>query len=224
MANQGIKGIMLVNVPTTAERVAACRQRGLSLVCVDPSTTPPPADITTIAATNYRGGLQATQHLIGLGHRRIGMVCGAWGSVPNDERMAGYLIALSSAGIVHDPTLVAAGDFRYEGGLVAGRYLLSLDDPPTAIFAQSDEMAMGVYEAARRLGVSIPGELSVVGFDDGFAAQYSAPPLTTVRQPLEQMGATAVVALNDMLAHRVPHPMELETKLVVRASTATAPR
>ena len=132
---------------------------------------------------------------------------------------------MERAGIVHDPGLVRYGDFQHEGGFRCGGELLDLDDRPTAIFAGSDQQALGVYEAARRRGLLIPEDLSVVGFDDLPVARWLSPPLTTVRQPLIEMGRVAA----EMLGHLIEgsrlrsQRMELSTDLLVRESTA-APR
>jgi len=219
-ADEGYSGVALITVPVTADRVRACDDRGLPLVTIDPATQPPPGT-ASVSATNWRGGYQATEHLLELGHRRIGIITGMRDSVPAAERLAGYTSALMRWGVAFDDSLVVEGDFRYETGTVGARYLLGLAEPPTAIFASCDPMAFGVLEVARRLGLRVPQGLSVVGYDDGYAAAHSVPPLTTVRQPLEVMGATAVRALLGMIEHSAERlPVQVETQLVVRASTA----
>lgn len=222
MADRGVAAVILANLPVTADHAAACDERGLALVCVDPSTTPLPAQAAVVSSANFEGGRQAVLHLAQLGHRRIGMITGPAGAEPTLARSAGYRAALAEVGLPYDEDLVVTSQFRYEGGMVAAKFLLQTPQRPTAIFAQCDEMALGVYEASRRLGIGVPDELSVVGFDDGFAAQYAAPPLTTVRQPLEEMGSSAVAAACDLLEGLRPQPSQLATRLVVRASTAAA--
>ena len=133
-----------------------------------------------------------------------------------------YRSALERAGIGFDPELVRNGDFRHEGGFSRGGELLDLADPPSAIFAGSDQQAFGLYEAARRRGLRVPQDLSVVGFDDLPVARWVSPPLTTVRQPLAEMGRAAAQMLGDLIdglplrATRV----ELSTELIVRESTS----
>jgi LacI family transcriptional regulator len=132
-------------------------------------------------------------------------------------RLDGYRAALETAGIAVDPDLIREGDFHVQRAYEEGRALLSLPDPPTAIFAGSDLQAFGLYEAARVLGLRVPEHLSVIGFDDLPMARWAWPPLTTIRQPLSEMAATATrLVLGEGGEKRV----ELATSLVVRQSTA----
>ncbi|MEO3808295.1 LacI family DNA-binding transcriptional regulator [Sphaerisporangium sp. B11E5] len=182
-------------------------------------------DIPTIGATNWAGGFTATEHLIGLGHRRIGVITG-----PDDvrcslERLDGYRAALRRAGLPVDESLIRQGDFYAGGGRRGAASLLDLPEPPTAVFAGSDQQAAGVYEEAHVRGLRVPDDLSVVGFDDTEVCEWMSPHLTTIRQPLAQM---AVIAVRNVLepAHtggEQPLRLELSTSLVVRESTA-APR
>ena len=139
------------------------------------------------------------------------------------SRVAGYRAACESAGLPPDRQLVRYGNFMHEGGLRGAEALLALADPPTAIFAGSDQQATGVYEAVRRAGRTIPGDVSVVGFDDLNFAEWTAPPMTTVRQPLHEMGvAAARTLLRIVNGERLESTrIELATQLVVRGSTAT---
>ncbi|GLY04288.1 MULTISPECIES: LacI family DNA-binding transcriptional regulator [Actinoplanes] len=180
------------------------------------------ADVPTIGATNWSGGRTATDHLLELGHRRIGFVAGPRQLLCSRARLDGYRAALEAAGVRVDEALIRTGDFRYETGFAAAQHLLDLADPPTAIFASSDLMALGVYEAARRRGLRVPDHLSVIGFDDLPESQWASPPLTTVRQPLAEMGALAartVLRLSRGETIETPR-LELVTKLMVRESTA----
>ena len=131
-----------------------------------------------------------------------------------------YRAALERAGIAADPELIATGDFHYDSALTAASAMLARPDRPTAIFAASDVQAMGVYEAARRCGLKLPADLSVVGFDDVALAKWASPPLTTLRQPLAEMAAMATRTLlgNDPAGFQ--NRVELATSLVVRSSTA----
>lgn len=124
-----------------------------------------------------------------------------------------------------DPELIAPGEFNYESGFRAGERLFDLDDPPTAVFAASDQMALGVYEALRQRGLRVPDDVSVVGFDDLPQARWSSPPLTTVRQPLDDMGRLAVRTLRRLMdSEEIESPrVELATELIVRDSTAPSP-
>jgi DNA-binding LacI/PurR family transcriptional regulator len=164
----------------------------------------------------------ATRHLLELGHRRIAMLGGHQDWPFCRARMDGYTAAMAAAGVPVDPALVRIGRLYVPGGLADGAALLSLPDPPTAIVTTNDLQAHGVYEAARQAGVGIPDRLSVVGFDDLPFTRWAGPPMTTVRQPLTLMGATAarmVVALAN--GERLEqHRVELSTELVIRQSTA----
>ncbi|MEU4743148.1 substrate-binding domain-containing protein, partial [Actinosynnema sp. NPDC023658] len=179
-------------------------------------------DLLSVAATNRAGGVTAVRHLLSLGHRRIGVVGGPRDVLCSRARLDGYRFAHDRAGLAVDPALVRHADFSREGGRREAVELLRLPDRPTAVFAANDEQALGVVEAARAAGLSVPGDLSVVGFDDLPAARWSAPALTTVRQPLAAMGRRAGWMLADLIAGRPPATdrVELATELVVRSSTA----
>ncbi|PRY54048.1 LacI family transcriptional regulator [Glycomyces artemisiae] len=221
IAAQGAAGLVVVTAELTAEEMTACEQADLPLVVIDPAN-PLDERVTSLGATNWAGGVQATRHLLDLGHRRIGFAGGPVQSVPARERLHGYREALESAGIDLDPALMGSGKFEESTGAVLTDRMLDLDDPPTAIFAASDSIAVGVLRSARRHGLAIPDDLSVVGFDDTYNAMWMEPPLTTVKQPLRQMGRVAARTVIDLAAGKVPdsHHVQLATTLVVRDSTA----
>jgi len=182
-------------------------------------------DVPTIGTTNWAGGYSATAHLVELGHRRIGTVTGPVGVRCSEDRLDGYRAALTRAGLPYDEALMRRGTFRSAEGRRATAQLLDLADPPTAIFAASDLTARGVYEEAHARGLAIPGDLSVVGFDDVEVCEWLNPRLTTVRQPLAQM---AGLAIRTVLEGSIPSGeptvhLELSTTLVVRESTAPPP-
>lgn len=189
------------------------------IVVIDP-VGQPEAGIPSIGSSNWAGGMQAAEHLLGLGHRRIATITGRIDTLCAQARLDGYRAALARAGIIPDPALIAEGDFRFESALASARGLLSLNERPTAIIAASDVQAMGVYEAARQHGLRIPEDLSVIGFDDIPSAGWMAPPLTTVRQPLAEMAALAVRFLVAGNSADYNNRAELSTNLVVRGSTA----
>ena len=146
--------------------------------------------------------------------------------MPGGERLQGYLSALTMGHLPHDQQLIAGHGFGHEDGLLAGRELLSLpaDLRPTAIFAASDFLALGVYAAAREHGLRVPDDISVVGFDDTTMAPLATPALTTVRQPLEDMGSSAVRTVLDLEADRpATGPIRITTSLTIRESTAPPP-
>lgn len=173
-----------------------------------------------VAVRNWQGAYAATTYLIELGHRRIGFITGNIEMHSAMERLAGYQAALIDHDIPLAPELVVEGDFVQATGFVRGHTLLSLPQRPTAIFASNDVMAFGVIDAARDRGMRVPEDLSVVGFDDIAEAATIYPALTTVRQPLEQMGRTAT----QMLLRLIESPSTpaeriiLPTELIIRKS------
>ncbi|MWA15191.1 LacI family DNA-binding transcriptional regulator [Streptomyces sp. BA2] len=200
------------------------RRLGVPLVVIDPAGSPA-TEAPTVGATNWAGGMAATEHLLGLGHRRIGFIEGPPRLLCSRARLDGYRAALDVAGVPVDDELIVPGDFYHASGFTGCNQLLDLADPPTAVFASSDQMALGAIEALRRRGLRVPEDMSVVGFDDLPEVRWSAPPLTTVRQPLSDMGKLAARAVLDLARSVAPASprVELATELVVRASTA-APR
>lgn len=217
-------GVILVISPLDYPLQEELQRLNVPMVVVDPAGGAAP-DTPTIGASNWAGGLSAVDHLLEYGHRRIGFVAGPRSLLCSRARLDGYRAGLDAAGIAVDDRLIREGDFYHESGFHSGSALLNLDDPPTAIFASSDQMAFGVYEAVRQRGLRVPDDVSVVGFDDLPEARWCSPPLTTVRQPLSEMGALAarnvlrLASGDDLESLRV----ELATSLTVRESTTTPP-
>jgi LacI family transcriptional regulator len=207
----------------TAADLAALSRARLPLVVVDPMNVVQP-DVTSVGSTNFAGGMAATQHLLSLGHRRIAYLGGPPTSGCNQARMNGYRGAMEAAGLPVPKDYIWLREFLYDDGLAGGAALLDLPEPPTAIFAGSDEVALGAMEAARARGLRVPEDLSVVGFDDTQVARLASPQLTTVRQPIREMGAVALrTALRLAAGEKVDsHHVELATQLIVRDS-ATEP-
>ncbi|UQU62047.1 LacI family DNA-binding transcriptional regulator [Couchioplanes caeruleus] len=214
-------GVIFVNSELTATVSTELTRLGIPVVVVDPVGNSE-SDVPTIGATNWAGGLSATEHLAKLGHRRIGFIAGPRHVMCSRARFDGYRAGMEAAGLRVDEDLIRQGDFYHESGYVRGAELLARPDPPTAIFAASDQMALGVYEAARRRGLRVPDDVSVMGFDDLPEARWSSPPLTTIRQPLAEMGGLAArTALRLAQGDRVAAPrVELSTELILRDSTA----
>ena len=173
-------GVIAVLSDLSEGQRALLNSRGIPLVVVDP-TGEPLHDTPSIGATNWSGGLAATRHLLGLGHRRIGVVAGPESVLCSRARLDGYRAAMDEAEVPIDPGLIRFGNFHVQDGVTEGRALLRLPDRPTAIFAGNDLQALGVYQAAREARLHIPEDLSVVGFDDLPVATWVGPPLTTVR-------------------------------------------
>ncbi|HCX85774.1 MAG TPA: LacI family transcriptional regulator [Micrococcales bacterium] len=184
-----------------------------------------PAGVPTVGSNNWNGGLAATRHLLALGHRRIGVISGPADVLCSRARVDGYRSAHDEMGVARDPGLVRWGEFIAESGYAHGRDLLDRPDRPTAIFAGSDYQAMGVMRAARELGLRVPDDLSIVGYDDLPVTEWLNPALTTVNQPLREMAGLATrMVLTLAEGRRPPSPrVELLTELVVRSSTAPPP-
>ncbi len=177
----------MLHLPDSSElqRLAAAR---VPLVVIDPPEEPG-AGIRSVGTTNWQGGLTATRHLIELGHRRIGIICGPERLWSSRARLAGYRAALQAAGLPAPAELVRRDDFCLGGGRRQGGHLLDLAEPPTAVVAGNDSQAFGVLQALAERGLRAPADLSVVGFDDVPVASWATPALTTIRQPLAAMAA-----------------------------------
>ncbi|TQS24435.1 LacI family DNA-binding transcriptional regulator [Microbispora sp. KK1-11] len=197
----------------------------IPLVLLDP-TGDPGHRVPSVGAGNWNGGLTATRHLLELGHRRIAIITGPPHALSSRARLDGYRAALDTAGVPVDPELICQGDYQIEDGLTHTHRLLRLSDPPTAVFASNDGQAIGVYHAAHQLGLRIPEDLSVVGFDDMPPVRWAIPPLTTINQPLTDMaGAAAAMLVTLARGEPLPHHRkEFATTLVVRESTAPPKR
>ncbi|AMX03429.1 LacI family DNA-binding transcriptional regulator [Microbulbifer thermotolerans] len=175
----------------------------------------------SVKLDNRAAARAMTDHLVRLGHRRIGVIKGPQRSPLTRDRIAGYRDALDAAGIIYDETLLCPGDFTLQSGHRAAGTLITRDNPPSAIFCENDEMAIGAIQRIKQGGLRVPEDISVAGFDDIAFASYSDPPLTTIAQPAEEFGATAARLLIDQLEGRqqgVTHSV-LPYDLVVRDST-----
>jgi LacI family transcriptional regulator len=218
-------GALLVLPEESNEELRLLTNHGYRFVVIDPLRALDEG-IPVVSAAHASGANQATRHLLDLGHRRIGVITGPPEGTASMSRLQGYHAALAAAGVMPDPDLEIAADFVIAGGVSAASRLLALPEPPTAIFAFNDSLAIGAFRAARARGLSIPGDLSVVGFDDTRDASIVYPALTTVRQPLAELGRMAVTLLARLLERQPFEPLrvELATKLVVRDSTAPPAR
>ena len=214
-------GVVLVFSDLPAEYRRALKLRAIPFVIIDPAGDPSP-DVPSIGSANWSGGLMATRHLIELGHRKIAAITGPDDMMCSHARIDGFRSAMSAAGLEVRPDWVRFGDFHTAGGQFHGTQLLQGDDRPTAIFAGSDLQALGVLEAVRGLGLRVPEDLSLVGYDDIPLAKWVSPALTTIRQPLKRMGEEAtrlVLRMSRTPLDSIPR-MDLATNLVVRESTA----
>jgi LacI family transcriptional regulator len=215
-----VDGLLIVLPTGLPEYVARLSGERYPFVLIDHDSAAPGCDV--VNAANRVGTREGIAYLIGLGHRRIGFISGRPDVGASHERYAGYREALSDAGIALDPALVVDGDFMGTRGHQAALELLARPQPPTAIFASSDAAAVGVIGAARAMDLDVPGDLSVLGFDDITQPAYVGPGLTTVRQPLREMGRVAVRRLFERLADPLTEPVRVvvDTELVIRQTTA----
>lgn len=219
-------GAIIVLVDTTAAQLNTLTTANIPVVVIDPISRPP-ADVASIGATNWDGGRLAAEHLLELGHTRIGVVGGRRTELSSSARIDGFITALRAQGVAIPEEWLAYGDWDRELAHRAAAAMLSGTSRPTAIFACSDFMALGVYDAARDAALSIPNEVSVVGFDDIQESAWATPPMTTVQQPIVEMGAAAFRMLCETDRAAASRPsngsairMELETRLITRLSTA----
>jgi LacI family transcriptional regulator len=220
LAERRVDGILFVAAGISTEQIRDLQARRMPVVVVDREI--PDVAVDSVLADNARGGKSATRYLIDLGHRRIGCIVGPSDVTPSAERITGYRQALDEGGIPVDEALIVKGDFQYESGYQAACQLLAMDDPPTAIFACNDLMAVGAISAAAEVGRRVPAELSVVGFDDVSLASFANPPLTTILQPKHEMGVIAATMLLERMhePEMPPRRRMLDTSLLVRRSTA----
>ena len=215
-----VAGVILTGVePTLKPVLQEVTEHGVPCVVTWQSATE--ENVSSVGFDNFKAACQATDYLLSLNHRRIGLICGPTKQVSRvQQRLDGYRKALEVRGISYDPLLVVEREYNLMQGKEAMGRLLSLPEPPTAVFAASDVLAMGAVAGARELGVRVPEEVSVVGFDDIDFAAYCSPPLTTVRVPAYEMGELAVKVLVRLIrgAEKGPQRYLLDTDLIVRGS------
>jgi LacI family transcriptional regulator len=211
LLNNSITDGVIIVAPATSTFVSDS-----PIVSIDPHQVYP--NYPSVHATNYQGAMDATKYLIRLGHTRIGFIAGRPELESAKRRLAGYRDALLQVGMMADETLIVPGDYTTQTALAGARYLLTLPNRPSAIFACNDQTAMGVYQVAEELGLKIPADLSVIGFDNITEARYMD--LTTVDQHLSEMGSIATKMLIQLINNE---PLEtptyrIETQLVIRGS------
>jgi alanine racemase len=231
MGRATVDGVVVVGLAASHPEVEQIRAAGVPLVMVDSSALP---DQPGVEVNDEGGARAAADHLLGLGHRDI-LVGGVEPPTPGADsepdgvtarRMRGYVAALAARGLELPDNAVVVAPASIEGGIAAMRRAWEDGLRPTGVLAMSDAMAIGVLRAARELGLRVPEDLSVVGFDDIDISQHTNPPLTTVHQPIRQKGESAVRVLLTVVARRdlPPEQLRLETRLIVRGSTGPAPR
>ena len=219
LAEGSTDGAILVLADKQSIHLQELRRRNIPFVVVDPFGQLGPDDLS-VSATNWAGGKTATQYLLSLGHRRIAALLGDPTHPCTQDRLNGYRLALQDEGVPLDPELIRYGDFHFESAYKEMCSLLALPEPPTAVFVGNDEQCLGVYKALYEHGIHIPDGMSVIGFDDMPYAAMLAPALTTIRQPLQEMGRVATKMLLRLIAGEPVETIrvELATPLIKRAS------
>jgi LacI family transcriptional regulator len=219
LENRQVDGMIFVAAGGNHEALSGIVRNGLPLVVVDRDLGSLGLDAVT--TNNYLGGLLATRHLIELGHTVIGCITGPSDLTPSAERVTGYGDALKEAQLEIRGALLVRGDFHVPSGLAAATRLLQQDPRPTALFVCNDLMAIGALHAAAKLGLNVPDDVAIVGFDDIELASYTIPPLTTVCQPKQEIGHTAIQLILDRIEspalpprHEILHP-----QLMIRGSS-----
>ena len=221
LLRQRVDGIIINSAAQNTDYVFELEQLAIPYLLIDRNLEH--ATHNKVFCDNSQGGYQGMRYLLDLGHRRIGIVAAPTHTEPIIRRIEGAKRALDEVGVVGDDTLISTADTQlFDVGYEAGKYLLSLDNPPTAIFALTDVTAVGVIHAISELGLSIPDDVSVLGYDDVPIASYMVPPLSTVAQPIVEMGKKAVQLLLKSIQNpeSVPEKAVLKTKLIERKSTA----
>jgi len=213
-----IDGIILVSAGSHAESLDILDKDELAAVVVDREVSGAKTD--SVMVDNESGGYQATTYLIELGHTRIGCIAGPSLLTPSAARVEGYRKALMEHNLPVDEDLIKMGDFRAQSSYQVVLELLGKNTPPTALFACNDMMAVGALHAADELGLNVPDDISIMGFDDITLASFTIPPLTTIAQPSHEIGMLAAEMVIDRIQHpdTTPRSEILSTKLVIRKS------
>lgn len=219
-----IAGAILILPPEPGQSLRDLRDTGFPFVVVDPRTALPP-ETASVSAANFTGARSITAHLTALGHRRIGVIGGPVEWLAGKARLVGHTSALADIGILMDPELLRSVEPTIDRGHRAAGELLDLPERPTALVGFNDKLAAGAMRAAHERGLHVPHDVSVAGFDDSDLSRITMPLLTTVRQPLEEMGRMAVSLLTRLLdGHTVDTlHVELATQLITRDSTGPTP-
>lgn len=220
LAQWQVDGIILVSSMISSTRMLPVSDGSIPIILIDHDC--PGYDFDTVIIDDYYAGRLATEHLVELGHKRIACITGSKETIPSYKRVYGYRSILEENGLEYDPDLVLRGDFNIISGINCANRLLGMENPPTAVFACNDLMAMGVMQSAFSHGKNVPNDISVVGLDDIYWSKYIVPPLTTIKLPIHQMAEEAVKCF----MNRVENPnsacrtVTLEVHLEKRSSTS----
>lgn len=225
LLSQRVDGIVAIPVKDTGPSIATVQRSVVPvvpLVLIDRHV--PALNVDAVIIDNEGGAAAAVEHLIALGHRRIGVIHGPKSCTPGSGRWAGAVSALKRFGLPFEEPYVLEGDFRKASGYRLTRRLMGLPEPPTALFVGNNLMTIGAYECLRDMGLRIPEDVSLVGFDDFDLANYLAPPITVVDRPMEEMGRVAGQLLLGRMNGTLQGPPELvvlPTRLLIRRSTSS---
>jgi LacI family transcriptional regulator len=221
-----VSGLILHPYHLTSEHVSRLSSQSVPVVILGDfaASEKQPAHWDQVTSNNLGGARMAVEHLIGLGHRRIGFIEGLADTPSSQKRLAGYRASMAQAGLAVDEQLIVTGDYTQAGGRRAMAALLDQAAPPTAVFCANDLSALGALDVAQMRGLKVPGDISIVGFDDIDEAALASPPLTTVSQPPRLVGTVIAETLIERLHGRTePSRRAIQGSLVIRQSTA-APR
>lgn len=223
LISKRVDGVIYATSDRAEERLAPLAAHGVPVVTFDRDY----AGISAIMLDNYGGGLAAARHLVELGHRRIACITGPESPSLSSDRVRGYRAALEAAGLPEDHSLTLSGNYTLASGHDVARALMQQPDPPTAIFACNDAMAIGALAALRELGLCVPGQVSIVGYDNITASAYTYPPLTTVATPIRELGEQLCQLLLDSIdcpQQEEVRRLVMHSELIVRQSTGPVPR
>jgi DNA-binding LacI/PurR family transcriptional regulator len=218
--DRGSSGVVLGLVELTGSQRDRLERAGIPVVLIHPLRDPPP-NTPSVGANTWAGAYDGTEHLLGLGHRDIALVTGPPGQLSEQARIAGYRSAMTQAGVTVPLHYVRSGPYTRASGKRLVEQLIELRRPPSAMFICSDHMAIGGYEALAEAGLQVPADVSIVGFDDLPEARWVRPALTTIRQPVKEMGRAALQLLAGLVAGEEigSRRVEFATSLIIRQST-----
>lgn len=215
-----VDGIIFISTNDSFEHLIQSRISSIPMIVLDRDVHLSDTDVLLV--DNFQGGYQAAKYLIGLGHTRIGCITGPSILTPSADRVKGYQAALEEVGIPVNPDYIVAGDFQVSGGEQGMRDLLNLNPPPTAVFSCNDLMAIGAMRQIREAQLSVPDDISLIGFDDIALTSYISPQLTTIAQPIEDIARTTIELIIKRIqgkgAEQPAQLVVLPTKLIVRES------
>lgn len=218
MQSESVDGIILPPIHEEDDAVLRVVRNGIPVVCVDRSLAS--GELDKVEVDNHIGAFKAVEHMISRGHRRIGVIAGPQDSSTGRERLRGYKDAHAKAGLAVKTDLIRYGDFKQGSGQVLAKELLSMSDPPTALFVSNGLMMTGALETISALDLKIPKQIAIAGFDELPLAEVFNPPLTVVRQPAYEVGRSAM----ELLLKRIEDPrrpatsLKLLPELIIRRS------